>query len=629
MRSPTQAGATPATALDVPAGGLEDGPEVSTADGKAAPRGYGDIGPTLECGFSVRARRKLTKIDGRVCKRLMRDTYRFPVRDVLEVGGVLRSRLLAGSEGQDRTITGLSIVEAPDVLDWVRPYSFVLTGGFPLRHLDPGEGVSAEALVRFVSQLDDLQVSALGVQFGSHLTHLPEEVLAFADEIGFPIVELPADVPFDLLLGQLLVEVTRGAEPATERVDRLTATLERLLLEGADLQRIAAQIAHVLDMGVLITSVDGREMAGALSEEMRAQLSAADLFDETGRFRAERVRLQLIGAEEGHLVAEPVVATGSDLARLVVFDPVRPIGEEVRDALQRAATLAALFITQRQALNAVENKYRGDFLRDVLSGRSRNREASEEYALGLGWRLDMPCVVVSAQIDPQGAQEEPALTRVRRSWQTRFFVAWDQVVGRESTTFPCADFSDEVVAIFALPEADPGDPAAALAELQRMVERVVKMVAGDRGGGRRPFSAGTSRLVTEFDQLPAAYQQARQATEVGRRFSGGSSLSHFDDLGIHRLLGLIPDDREMTAFAEDMLGELAQDDPQAEELRATLQALLDNNLNVAEASRELLMHYNTMRYRIGKLERILGPFMTDANLRLNIAVALQVRKMRP
>ena len=134
--------------------------------------------------------------------------------------------------------------------------------------------------------------------------------------------------------------------------------------------------------------------------------------------------------------------------------------------------------------------------------------------------------------------------------------------------------------------------------------------------------------MTSFEQLPDAYQQARRATEVGRRFTGGSSTSHFDDLGIHRLIGLIPDRQEMTAFAQDILGELAQDTPQAEELRTTLQALLDNNLNVAETSRELFMHYNTMRYRIAKLEKILGPFATDPNLRLNIAVALQVRQIQ-
>src|SRR5690606_41129032 len=86
-----------------------------------------------------------------------------------------------------------------------------------------------------------------------------------------------------------------------------------------------------------------------------------------------------------------------------------------------------LQITPRQALNVVENKYRGDFLRDVLSGRSKNREHAEVYAVGLGWRLDMPCIVVAAQIDPQDPRETPVSTRVRRAWQSRFHLAWTQV----------------------------------------------------------------------------------------------------------------------------------------------------------------------------------------------------------
>ncbi|MDP9820196.1 PucR family transcriptional regulator [Nocardioides massiliensis] len=561
----------------------------------------------------------------------MRDSYRVPVRDVLEVGGLLKSRILAGQGGQGRTITTVSIVEAPDVLDWVRPHTFVMTGGFPLRHLDPTGGLSTAGLCRFLSQLDDLEVAGLGVQFGTHLDELPPEVLELADELEFPIVSLPADVPFDQLFSQMMVDVAGVQNDVLQRTYELHALLEGLLLEGADVQRIAEQIASVLALGVLVTSVDGRQMAAVMTEEMRAELAEADLYDETGRFRVERIRTPAQTAGGGQLVAEPIVAAGNDLARLVAFAPEHAIGEDVRYALQRAASLLALQITQRQALNVVENKYRGDFLRDVLSGRSKNREHAEVYAVGLGWRLDMPCIVVAAQIDPQDPREEPASTRVRRAWQSRFHLAWTQVVGRESPAYPVADFGDEVVVILSLPEGREdlaAEPAAAVAELQQMVERIVRSVSGDRGGGRRPFSVGTSRLVRGFEQLPAAYQQARRATEVGRRFTGGSSTSHFDNLGIHRLIGLIPDIDELTVFAQDILGELAEETAQATELRTTLQVLLDHNLNVAEASRELLMHYNTMRYRIGKLEKILGPFTTDANLRLNVAVALEVHKIQ-
>jgi purine catabolism regulator len=205
---------------------------------------------------------------------------------------------------------------------------------------------------------------------------------------------------------------------------------------------------------------------------------------------------------------------------------------------------------------------------------------------------------------------------VRRQWQERFAAAWRQVTRGLDPTIPTVDFSSEVVVLLPVPEDPEGGHA--------IVRRAVTAVAGDKGGGRRPFSVGVSRVATGLDALPEAYAQAQRAVEVGRRVHGSGSTTFFDGLGLHRLIALIPDQSELRSFAQDVLGPLAEDTTEAADLRRTLQVLLDTNFNVAEAARSQFFHYNTMRYRVSKLERLLGPLSEDAHLRLDVAVALRV-----
>ena len=163
----------------------------------------------------------------------------------------------------------------------------------------------------------------------------------------------------------------------------------------------------------------------------------------------------------------------------------------------------------------------------------------------------------------------------------------------------------------------------------RSVGELVRVVRGDGGGGRRSFSAGVSRVVGSVAELPRAYEEALNAVTVGRQMHGDGALTHVDGLGIYRLLALIPDSAQLRRFVHDALGHLATDDsPENADLRQTLSILIDTNMNVAETARLLFFHYNTLRYRITKLEKMLGPFTHDPELRLTLALALKVHRMR-
>jgi len=292
-----------------------------------------------------------------------------------------------------------------------------------------------------------------------------------------------------------------------------------------------------------------------------------------------------------------------------------------------------------------------------VTGRVEDVTAAVAYARTLGWELDRPVVAVVAELDPAARSTEPAQAARAASWRglpsptpdyvvrqlspgpaaapaarstepaaaevrpvrERFVAAWQTVVRSRDPRAPVVNFNDEVLVLLGAP-AD-GDVDRLVADLDRLVQ-------GDGGLGRRPFSLGVSRVAALPDALPLAYEQARKAIRIGRRLHGHGARASFDRLGVHRLISLIPDSAELRGYVDEVLGELAADSPDNADLRHTLEVLLDTNCNVAEAARRLHFHYNTLRYRISKLEKAVGPFMTVASLRLDLGLALRVLEIR-
>jgi len=249
--------------------------------------------------------------------------------------------------------------------------------------------------------------------------------------------------------------------------------------------------------------------------------------------------------------------------------------------------------------------YLGHVLRDLLAGRE-----PEPLLAELGWTHEAPSVVLVASLDEPGED--------RWLEQGRFARSWRAACRAHGSVLPCADLGTEVVAV--LPVTSAPDQRRAGEEL---VHRVVATVAGELPGSSG-FTCGVSRPAPDGAGLAAAYDQARRAADLGRERHGGGATTFFDDLGLDRVLAAVPDPRVLREVARDVLGPLAADDPEAEGLRETLRALLDCNFNVAEAARAQFFHYNTMRYRLAKIERLVGPVSSDARVRLDVAVALRV-----
>lgn len=525
------------------------------------------------------------------------------------------ARVVAGSRGLDRRVSRLNVMEVPDVAAWVKPDELLLTTGYPL-HQRPDD-----AWVQLVSDLADAGLAGVAVKLGRYVDYLPPDMLIEADRRGLPVIELPSDLAFDEVINQVLEAVLDNRAAVLSRTDAAHRALVEIVLAGGDLRLLADGLVRFLGGAVLITALNGEALAGAGDPDLVARVASLPCFDDEGRFHAARVRAGELGPGGPWLACERIAAGGTGHGHLVLISGDRELIQEDLNVLERAATVAALAITKAEAVTAVESKYRSDFLRDVLTGRGGSTQRMVSHAQSLGWDLARRLVVVVGELDPV---EEDALAAADvRDLDARLTRAWTRAVEMVDSAAPAAGFRDRVVALVPVPaEADH-------VAVTKHIRRFVATVQNDRSASLLvTLSVGISRTVTRVEDLPTAYEHAHRAMSVGRKVHGVGNVTAFDALGVFRLLALVEDTDELTAFAEDTLGPLLTlAAAESQDLLRTVAVLLDTGMNVAESARLLHFHYNTLRYRINKIETLLGPFTTDAQLRLRVTLALQVREM--
>ena len=272
--------------------------------------------------------------------------YGMPVRSLLGISSLRGASVLAGAAGLDREVRRVNVMEVPDILPWVKPHELLLTTGFPLRAASSAGGaLNPGAFCRLVTDLDGRGLSAIAIKLGRYLDELPPAVLDVADKIGMPVLRVPDGVAFDDVITDVFTALVDRQTGAMARADELHRALAAIVLEGGDLPQIADEVARLLDAAVLICTPDGRVRAEGGTPGTRQALRELPLFHDTGRFLVEQLRPGVQappGVRTGELALVSIVAGGTDHGRIAAYRPGGSLPPPGVQALERAATVAAL-----------------------------------------------------------------------------------------------------------------------------------------------------------------------------------------------------------------------------------------------------------------------------------------------
>lgn len=551
----------------------------------------------------------------------------------------LKLTVRAGEDRLDVPVRWVHASELADPVPYMEGGELLLITALKLDAEDP------EAMRRYVKRLVGAGVVGLGFAAGVNYEEIPKALVDAAEQEGLPLLEVPRRTPFLAISKAVSAAISADQYRAVTAGFAAQRELTRQALSHGP-EGLLAALASQVDGWAALYDASGAVVATAPEwAGRRAGLLTADV--ERLRERPAPASAVVGGAEDGDddgvggrdRVELHSLGTGRRPRAALAVGTAAALGTAERYALHSAIALLTLTTERSRSLQAAEQRLGAAVLRMLLAGEPDHARAVAGALYGE--LLDAPfrIVVAESATTPVGAvREAGALVAADTNG--------DPLGGLAECLESAAARAGEAVLV--VPEGerlvvlavDGGAAAGACGEFAAALEAAraeVRSEVRDQRQGRvsRPAAVASGASVSGYeDELvvgmsgpagpiaaAAAYKQAEQALSVARR--RGRVLVEHEQLAAGSVVPLLADDA-VRAFADGLLRPLYEHDATGRgDLVASLRAWLSRHGQWDAAAADLGVHRHTLRYRMRRVEEILGRSLDDADVRMELWLALK------
>lgn len=535
----------------------------------------------------------------------------FTVRDALALETMREVRVLAGKLGLDRTVRWVHILDIPEIVPWVSRGDLVITNSYAFATVP-------ESTQNLVVRLDEVGVSGLVVGTGLFIDEVPSHMIEEADRRDFPLMEIPWRVRFEDLTLQLTQSILGHQYQVLDRVRMASQELLKAC-HSEDFDEVAGVLAQALDRAVVL--LDGRLDAIAGSE--------VDLLRDVKRLAADLIEERLTewtrssGAPEFHSRLQVTVgdrrvriqpiSTGDRLLGAILFETPQPLGGADSLILSVASTALALEFMRIDEPSRSLFERRREFLDDLAKGAQDVYPSLESRAEFLGWPHDEAFLVTVLDIEVGSAGQDPRTAGALR--QRVLETARLYLSPHECMVTQQGGWSLTVLAL---------DPPGQ--DLPRLIKPLQEALVRLFGGA--PITVGVAGPGHHLREVRRLCGEAWEAVRIARKTGRTGRQVSFDEVRAeHVLLGLGDGRETALSLVPELEHVLDYDRRHGRDLFETLEAYLESWGNVGEMARSLYVHRNTARYRIQRIQELLGHSLEDADYRFVLHLATRLIRL--
>ena len=462
--------------------------------------------------------------------------------------------LLTNFSIDDIEILHTTVLDAPDGATYACGNEFVISSGYLFKENEQEIGL-------YIKRLKKLGCCALGIKVERYFSKIPEEMLIVANELKFPIINIPAYYPFSSIITPILSRLIDSKVDNLTKIEKIRNNFIRIVVENKSLKTTLNYLYSLLNIDYIFY----------------------DYF-------LDKKYNNITFIEKEHYFSKSIFSKNKEIGKLILQTEESKLSDFDKTILDYALEIVLIQIEKEITIIKLKENYLNDFINDILIGNIQSKE--ELFTRSKLFDIDISGYnsVVIFDIDNfkyniiQKPLENIKLEEIKRKVFEKIIQNFELLKSKVLYYKK----SDSLVLITKHNATD----TISLNELESIVRRIKDIVKANYDF---TFTVGIGHICEEINDIDKSYQEAMDCIKIGRLLQENDGIFKYDDIEFFKILSTTINSSKTPSFIKDIIKLIKYDKEKDTTYFETLLCLIENNWSLKQTSNKQYLHYNTIK----------------------------------
>jgi purine catabolism regulator len=514
----------------------------------------------------------------------------------------------------------------PEIMEWVHEGEFLLTTAYFFEREN-----DIKAQKELLNVCYNKKLAGIGIKVSPYLKELPPEIISLANQLNLPIIDIDQSIPLADIMMSTFKEIFNKQASLLERIEHLHERFMTVMMEGKGVSEIVKVVHENIKNPVILVMNFSNEIIEHLYDNDLETKS--ELLKEINDFYApNNIKNKVKRLDEDKVLLKgkyikrmvmPIIIRDNIYGHLFSWATNMPLGGFDLAIIESASTTIGLSLLQDLSVKEVEIRYRSEFFEDLISVDIKRKKKALDRARFFNLNPEnkylievISCNMKWEHIDED---EEESINYIRDFVNT-IVPSIEELMGYLKLEGLVATKVNGMQILLGFE-----NEKLIMKKIQEFNKKLMEIL--NKKSKNIEFKMGVGRIYSDLENVNKSFLDALRAVRIGKTITNKEIVT-FDELGIFKILSQDFLNDELEDFYNTTLKPLVDyDKKKSTELVKTLEIYFKNTGNLTRISEQLFAHYNTVLYRVNRINEITGMNLDDPNHRLNLEIALKIKDL--